>query len=313
MQPFDCMIGDIRVTRIEEGVRPSSRPSRWFLDYNADEFAPLMKWLVPGFYAPELGQVISSVHTWVLRMPSGKVILIDTCTGNHKDRPEWDVFHMLDTPYLERLRAAGVAPEDVDIVFCTHLHVDHVGWNTRLEDGRWVPTFPNARYLISKPDFEHFTRAVKLPTTTQMTRNTFADSVLPIVEAGLATFIEGTEEIDHGLQLSPAPGHTPGQARLDLRSGGRMACFCGDVLHHPLQVPLWHWRARVDVDPDLGRQTRRQLLEHCVETGSLLLPAHFAHPHGAYINADGGTFSLEWPVQPGAPRKSHPGAGAKRA
>ncbi|MGI4813870.1 MAG: MBL fold metallo-hydrolase [Janthinobacterium lividum] len=200
------------------------------------------------------------------------------------------------------MHAAGVSPEEVDVVLCTHLHVDHVGWNTRLQDGRWVPTFPNAKYLMSQGDHQHFSSLIGQPKTSALTANTYNDSVLPVVEAGQAVFVTGDEEIDHGLRLTPAPGHTPGQVRLDLSSGGRLACFCGDVLHHPLQVPLWHWRTRVCFDPDQARDTRRTVLEHCAESGALLLPAHFAEPHGGYVEAHQDSFRLLWPSSPGGAR-----------
>ena len=304
MITFDCMIGDIRVTRVEEETRPSAKPQDWYIDYNADELAAQLPWLVPTFFSAEQNRVISSVHTWVLRTPT-QTLLVDTCTGNHKDRPGWPIFHMLDTPYLARLQEAGVQPEDVDVVMCTHLHVDHVGWNTRLDNGRWVPTFPNAKYLMSRKDHDHFASA-SVQEKSALSRNTYNDSILPVVEAQLAVLIEGQEELARGLTLAPAPGHTPGQVRLNLASGGRLACFCGDVLHHPLQVPLWHWRTKVCVDPDLARETRRQVLSHCADTGALLLPAHFAYPHGGYIDAVGDSFRIQWPETPGGLRPPRP-------
>jgi len=303
---FDCLIGDIRVTRVEEVVRPVVRPQDWYADYQAEELAPHLAWLAPQYFSLEQGRMISSIHSWVLRTAT-QTILVDTCTGNHKDRPGWPAFHMLDTPYLERLRAAGVAPETVGLVLCTHLHVDHVGWNTRLADGRWVPTFANAKYLMARRDHEYYAALAARPDTKALTRNTYVDSVLPVVEAGQAVFVEGQEELAAGLTLQPAPGHTPGQVRLDLRSGGRMACFCGDALHHPLQVPLWHWRTTVCTDPDQARDTRREVLQHCADSGALLLPAHFPAPHGAYIDAVGESFRLEWPESPGAPRRARVG------
>jgi glyoxylase-like metal-dependent hydrolase (beta-lactamase superfamily II) len=308
MRVFDCMIGDIRVTRVEEMVRPVARPQDWYKDYNEEELAPHLPWLAPTYYSNELGRLISSIHTWVLRT-SKQTILIDTCTGNHKDRPGWPGFHMLETPYLDRLRAAGVAPEEVDVVLCTHLHVDHVGWNTRLENGQWVPTFPNAKYLMSRADHAYYATAAANPDTKALTRNTYNDSVLPVVEAALAVFVEGNEEIDTGLTMTPAAGHTPGQVRLNLDSAGRLACFCGDVLHHPLQVPLWHWRTNVCVDPDKARDTRRDVLAHCAESGALLLPAHFADPHGGYVTERAGRFELHWPHTPGARRQDSTASG----
>lgn len=293
MNLTDTMIGDVRVTRVEEMVGPFVAPRDWFIDFDEAELAKHLPWLAPRYYDLASGRMISSVHTWVLRTP-GRVILIDTCNGNHKSRPGWDAFHMLDTPYLERLRAAGVAPEEVDVVLCTHLHVDHVGWNTRLEDGRWVPTFPNARYLMSRADHDYYAEAARDPATMEVVRNTYNDSVLPVVEAGLAVMVDGAEELAHGLRLAPAPGHTPGQVRLDLASGGRRAVFCGDVLHHPLQVPLWRWRTRVCTDPDQARDTRRDLLADCAEHNTLLLPAHFPGPHGAHITARGDEFEISF-------------------
>ncbi|QIL80003.1 MBL fold metallo-hydrolase [Diaphorobacter sp. HDW4A] len=295
------MLGDIRVTRVEEDVRPGGEAHEFFAPYCREELEPYLHWLAPKYFSLELNKPISSVHTWVIRTPS-QVILLDTCTGNHKDRPGYPRFHMLNTPYLDRLRVAGVTPEEVDIVFCSHLHADHVGWNTQLLDGRWVPTFPNAKYLMSRKDYEYSVQIAHDETAMQSRRNTYFDSVLPVVEAGQAIFVDGHEELDHGLVLRPAPGHTPGQTRLDLTSGSRMACFCGDVLHNPLQVPLWQWSTSACADPVESARSRRAVLEHCVETGAMLMPAHFAHPYSAYIQAAGDSFGILWPNRPGALR-----------
>jgi glyoxylase-like metal-dependent hydrolase (beta-lactamase superfamily II) len=293
MAVTDMMIGDVQVTRVEEMVGPFVAPSDWFIDFDEAELQRHLHWLAPRYYDLSSKRMISSIHSWVLRTPR-RVILIDTCTGNHKSRPGWDAFNMLNTPYLEHLRAAGLAPEEVDVVLCTHLHVDHVGWNTRLADGRWVPTFPNAKYLMSRADHDFFSVEARDPATPDLVRNTYNDSVLPVVEAKLAVMVEGVEELEDGLRLAPAPGHTPGQVRLDLDSGGRRAMFCGDVLHHPLQVPLWRWRTRVCTDPDLARATRHDVLAHCAEHDTMLLPAHFPDPHGAYISAKGDEFEISF-------------------
>ncbi len=232
MDANDGMIGAVRVTRVEEMCGPIVSPRDWFSDFDEEELARHLTWLAPRYYEVASQRMISSIHSWILRTPR-RVILIDTCTGNHKVRPGWDAFHMLNTPYLERLQAAGVAPEDVDVVLCTHLHVDHVGWNTRLDGGRWVPTFPNAQYLMSRADHDYFASTARDAETPELVRNTYNDSVLPVVEQKLAVMVEGTEELADGLRLVPAPGHTPGQVRLDLSSAGQRAVFCGDVLHHP--------------------------------------------------------------------------------
>lgn len=289
MNVNDRMIGGIRVTRIEEmsGAFVSARD--WYRDFNEDELAPHAGWLAPDYYDASSGKIISSIHSWVLRQ-GGRTILIDTCVGNDKSRPGWDAFHMLNIPFLERLRAAGIAPEQVDVVLCTHLHVDHVGWNTRLDNGRWVPTFPNARYLISREDNAFYSAAAKNPTTSDVERNTYNDSVLPVVEAGLAVMLDGTEEIDKGLTIHPAPGHTPGHIRIDMASGGRHAVFSGDAFHNPLQIPLWRWRTTVCTDPNQACKSRRDILEHCVERDALMLPAHFPDPHGTFIDHRNGEF-----------------------
>lgn len=284
-------IGDVRVTRVEEMSRPVSRPAEWFTDYNAEELEPHVHWLSPRFYLPDDDRLVSSVHSWVLRTKT-RTILIDTCTGNHKQRPGWAAFHELDTPFLERLHAAGVDSTSVDLVLCTHLHIDHVGWNTFLDNGRWVPTFPNARYLMASADLDYFAKAANDGQLSPASANTYYDSVLPIVEAGLVTIVKGDEDLGEGLRLVPAPGHTPGQVRLDLTSQGSQATFAGDVLHNPLQVPLWHWRTRVCVDPEQACVTRKQVLEHCASTGSLLMPAHFPLPSAGRIRHAGDAFSI---------------------
>jgi len=179
-------------------------------------------------------------------------------------------------------------------VMCTHLHVDHVGWNTRLENGKWVPTFPNAKYVMSRTDHDHWAALAKKADTEAYQVNTYNDSVLPIVEAKKAEFVSG----DHGmcgcLTLKPAPGHTPGQIRVDLDSRGKRAIFAGDALHNPVQVPLWKWNSCFCEDRDLARKSRHTLLADCVEQGALLMPAHFAPPHAAYVKDKGDRFELDW-------------------
>jgi glyoxylase-like metal-dependent hydrolase (beta-lactamase superfamily II) len=292
MSGFDYSIGDIRITRVEEMVGPFVAPTDWFGDYNRDEFESQMHWMAPNYFDVPTGRMVSSVHSWILRV-GGKTILVDTCTGNHKERPGWDAFHMLDIPYLERLRAVGIEPEEVDMVMCTHLHLDHVGWNTRLENGTWVPTFPNARYLMSRTEAEFFADYIKHPDTQQVEVNTYNDSVLPIIEAGRHELLTGVEEIAPGLTLCQIPGHTPGHIGIDLNSAGKRALFAGDAFHFPLQISMWRWRGVHDHDPEQACDTRRRILEHCVEHDALLLPAHFPAPHGGYIRDTAGAFSID--------------------
>jgi glyoxylase-like metal-dependent hydrolase (beta-lactamase superfamily II) len=285
------MIGNVRVTRIEELLGPGFPAPAFFPDYNAEEFERQLGWLAPRYYEKESGRLVSSIHSWLVRTPH-QVILIDACSGNDKERPGMPRFDRLDTPYLDRLRAAGVAPEEVDLVLCTHLHVDHVGWNTRLENGRWVPTFPRAKYLMSRIEHQFWSDAAAAPDADLLVRNVYSDSVLPVVESGKSVMIDGAHDLDNGLVIQPAPGHTPGQYRVDLASGGRAAIFSGDALHNPVQVPLWRWNSCFCEDREQARATRHELLSQCAERRALLLPAHFAEPYAGYVTARGDGFEL---------------------
>src|SRR6185312_5860831 len=172
--------------------------------------------------SPASGKLITSIHSWLVR--TGKyTVLIDACSGNHKPRPGMPRFDMLNTQYLDRLRKAGVQPEEIDFVMCTHLHVDHVGWNTKLENGKWVPTFPNAKYVMSRTDHDYWAAVAKRPGSVPFEVNTYNDSVLPIVEAKKAEFVSGEHAMCGCFTIKPAPGHTPGQIRLDLESRGKRA------------------------------------------------------------------------------------------
>jgi glyoxylase-like metal-dependent hydrolase (beta-lactamase superfamily II) len=272
-------VGAAIVTRIEEQVGPNDAAASGFIpDIVRERFEKHYPWMVPTHYDPARDRLITSCHSWLIRS-GGRTVLVDTCGGNHKERPWLPRFHMQDRPYLQRLAAAGVKPEDIDTVLCTHLHADHVGWNTRLENGRWVPTFPNAKYLYSKVEDERWNpeigdRRAKAPDRAKV----YDDSLSPVIAAGQAVLIEMTHEIDKRLQILPAPGHTPGQVLLDLRDG-RGGIFCGDAIHHPVQVYEPTWNNRADEQPEVARTTRRQLLERCADSGALLFPTHFAAPH----------------------------------
>ena len=176
-------------------------------------------------------------------------------------------------------------------MMCTHMHADHIGWNTVLEDGRWVPTFPRARYLFSRIEYEHWTAH---PDPSPIRRNAFNDSVLPVVEAGRADMIEDGHEVDGAFRVELAPGHTPGNVHIRLASKGSEAMFAGDVVHHPIQVYRPDWSTVACIDPVASAASRRRLLETCCERGALLLPAHFPAPHGGRVREAPGGFKLEW-------------------
>jgi glyoxylase-like metal-dependent hydrolase (beta-lactamase superfamily II) len=199
---------------------------------------------------------------------------------------------MLDTRYCQRLAELGVTPNDVHYVLCTHLHVDHVGWNTRLHNGRWVPTFPNARYVLSRTEYEAAKRAALNPASPPLSRQVFEDSIHPVVEAGKACLVDGVHELLDHLTLRPAPGHSPGHFRIELRSQGAVGVFAGDILHSPIQVPLWEWSTRVCWDKRMAAASRRELLEFCASENALLMPGHFQAPHVGRIKRAGGTFAI---------------------
>lgn len=234
------------------------------------------------------GQVPLTIRSWLLRK-NDRVILIDSCVGNHKARQHWPSWHQRDDDgWLKKLASHGVRPADVDIVMCTHLHADHVGWNTKLENGMWVPTFPNATYLTGRIEYEHWL----FESSTGDRHGSFADSVMPVVEAGQMTFLEDGSEIAHGLSVELAPGHTPGQLLLNARGKNCGAVFCGDVLHSPLQLRFPDISSAICEDRPAAARTRRQLLSRLCDGDQFLLPGHFADPGWCQISAAGNAFEM---------------------
>ena len=288
-------IGEITVTRIEEQLGPAGRPSDQYLaGFDREMLARHADWLIPHHYSPELDRLITSIHSWLIRTKH-HTILLDCCGGNHNNRPGFPRFHEQDHPYLERLRKAGVMPEDIDIVLCTHLHSDHVGWNTMLRDGRWVPTFPNAKYIFSRLEHDLGDPRKSATAEADLQRSfSYRDSVLPVIEARQAVIVDGTHSLDDGLTIVPAPGHTQGHIAMWLVNSSQRALFAGDVLHHPLQIYAPHWNSAFCELPDVARVTRLQMLEQCVEHDAKLFPAHFGFPHVARVLASGDRFAHEF-------------------
>ena len=272
-------IGDIEVARVVENEGAFS-PVDFLLPGFTAELLKEHAWLQPEFVDRE-NRVMMSFHSYVVRTPR-HTILIDGCVGNGKERPARPMWHRQEGPYLDRLAAAGVRPEEIDVVFCTHLHADHVGWNTRLRDGRWVPTFPNAKYLFSREENAFW---------GAKPHAAYVDSVLPVLEAGQAVLVEGSHAIAERMMIDPAPGHTPGHVILKLAERGERAVFCGDVIHHPLQVYAPHWNHAACQMADQSRATRRRVLEDCAAQGALLFPTHFGAPHVVSIQEAAGRLS----------------------
>jgi glyoxylase-like metal-dependent hydrolase (beta-lactamase superfamily II) len=269
-------IGAFEVRRIVEFEGPSFDPVEFFPDFDPAVVRDNAELLGPRLIDPTSGKLVFSFHSFVVK--TGRhTILIDTCLGNDKERPTRPQWHRLRTSYLADLAAAGVKPDEVDYVMCTHLHWDHVGWNTRLADGNWVPTFPKARYIMARREFEHWQEVHRRGDDTPH-RTAFADSVLPVVHTGQSLLVDDDFAMEDGLWFESAPGHTPGNVVIHARSGDAVGLFVGDVLHHPIQLLKPEWSTRACSDMDLSRQTRTRLVEEHAERGTLLLPAHFPTP-----------------------------------
>ena len=281
-------LGDIGIERVEESCAPAVTPDEFLAGLPADAIERNAGWLVPSAFDPTSGRLVMSVHSWIVRT-CHHTVLIDTCIGNGKCRPGMPSADRLDLPWLERLAAKGLTPESIDYVMCTHLHVDHVGWNTRLRDGRWVPTFPNARYLFARREFERWNPQGR-PADGQGQDAVFNDSVLPCVEAGLVTLVEDGYTLDDELTVEAAPGHTTGHTIIRAKSGERTGLFTGDCMHTPLQVAYPDVNSVTCEDPVAAKHTRRKVLSEAAERGHLLLPAHFPPPFVGTVSERGDRF-----------------------
>jgi glyoxylase-like metal-dependent hydrolase (beta-lactamase superfamily II) len=275
-------LGDAVIHRIEEWRGEFLTPQTLFVGFTPEAYSA-SKELVAGTYLdPATDAITARLQSWLIEI-GGTRILIDTGAGNDKERPGIPLFGNLRTPFLERLAAAGFAPQDIDIVVCTHLHVDHVGWNTRLVSGSWVPTFPRATYVFPKADADFWDpqNLGKYPDKVGEAVNAgfFADSVRPILDLGLALLVEGSTEIASGVRVDPAPGHTPGSQAITVTSRGETAIFVGDVVHHPLQIMNPTWNSIFCEDAALARSSRSAVLERVVNEDAIMIPAHFAGEH----------------------------------
>lgn len=284
-------IGEVRVDRIVEFERPLLPPKQLYPTSTAEAIERHRHWLEPWLLDPETGLLRMGFHSFLIRS-KGLRILVDTCSGNDRHRPGKTRYHMNKWPYLENLAAAGVSPQDIHYVLCTHLHVDHVGWNTRLLDGRWVPTFPNARYLFARAEWIFWQNHYQ----TEAFRDDpyYIDSIHPVLEAGLADFVEGDYVFNDEVWLDPTPGHTPGHVCVHVRSGGRECVMSGDLMHHAVQCAEPDWSSCFCVDPEHSRRTRREFLHRYEGTPVIILPAHFPTPTGGTIETAGNAWRFRF-------------------
>lgn len=299
-------LGAFRIDRIVEHEGPFVRPEELFPDYEPGTAESIASWAGPLLEPGGGGRMLLSFHSFLLR--TGRhTILVDTCCGNGKHRPTRPVGHLRDSDaYLADLARAGVAPEEVDLVMCTHLHWDHVGWNTRRVDGQWVPTFPNARYLIARREYDHW-HAVHARGDTSLHAIAFGDSIAPLVRAERAVLVDDGHAVEDGVWLEPCPGHTPGNMLIQLSSGDAGGVFCGDVLHSPLQLARPQWSSRACSDPVASREARLRFVERHADTDRIVMPGHFLAPSAGRIVRDRDAFAFRPVGSPdGRPRHRRP-------
>jgi glyoxylase-like metal-dependent hydrolase (beta-lactamase superfamily II) len=293
-------IGRTKITRIEELIAPLD-PQIFFPDWDLSIIDKHRHWLEPN-HVQESGMALISIHSWLIETPHHK-ILIDSCIGNDKDRLPFEQWTGMQSPsYLKNLQSAGVTADQIDFVLCTHLHVDHVGWNTRLQNGQWVPTFPNARYMFSQAEFDWMEAKILQPSpelypnageNNEVNFKTFNDSILPIMH--LAELISGEATLLDGLvQIQPAPGHTPGSITVSLKDNNQEALFTGDIMHHVMQVYEPGWNSAYCEIPEQALTTRRRVLEHCLNSGALMLPAHFGCSHAGHVVSTDNQFGFNF-------------------
>jgi glyoxylase-like metal-dependent hydrolase (beta-lactamase superfamily II) len=275
-------IGSALVDRVEE----QQFPVPFTLLTDDEEFIANRIALLPtGFLDPLTKTFLFSNHSWIIRI-DGLTVLVDPCNGNGRTRAVPN-FNDLDYPYLERLASTGTSVDAIDVVYCTHLHNDHCGWNTQWVDGSWMPTFPNAEYLFIDSEYRRWDTSVPIDHPNDFNESVFDECVRPVVESGQAKVVPVPHSISPSLWVESAPGHTAGHSMLCLESGGHRAYFTGDVFHHPAQVSRPELHLPGCDDLVLAIQTRRGMVRRIYEERALVFPAHFAEPHYGSIDLEG--------------------------
>ncbi|WP_280460287.1 MBL fold metallo-hydrolase [Nocardia carnea] len=286
------LLGDVEVIRVIEWHQPFLPASEMFPAMGDDVWKANEAWLAPDHWEPDGGKAVTALQSWVLRS-SGRTILIDTGAGRGRERPGMGPFHRSRSDFPGLLAKAGVRQQDVDVVVNTHLHVDHVGWNTIDADGQWVPTFPNAQYLIPAADDFHYGPDNAYGNGAQeVDRLIYQDSIAPIHQTGQAELWDGLYRIDEHLTLESAPGHTPGSSVLRLVSGTDRAVFVGDLLHSPVQILHSCCNSNACLAPQQAVASRRRILGRAADERELLVPAHFGGAGALEIKRNGAEFAL---------------------
>ena len=277
-------IGDVSITKVVE--LEAAGGLRFVLPDATREAVAGMRWMQPHFMN-ETGTIVASVHALVIETPSRRIV-VDTCLGNDKHTPVplWNDRH---GPFLDDLTAAGFPPESIDTVLCTHLHIDHVGWNTKLVNGAWVPTFEHARYLMVEPEFRYW----RDQREDAAHATSFAESVKPVFDAGLVDLVSGDFKVCDEVRFEPTVGHTPAHASIRIRSKGEDALITGDFLHHPCQLARPDWVAVVDYDKAQSTRTRHEVFSALAGTPTLMIGTHFAGPTAGHVVRDGEGYRLD--------------------
>ena len=273
-------IGDTTITQVLE-ITDGSGSLPLLPDATPEALEPI-SWLKPNFVTND-GHLILNIQMLIIETPTQKMV-VDTCIGNNKNL-NMEGWANLQLPFLDDLKALGHEPESVDTVICTHLHVDHVGWNTRKVNGKWVPTFPNAKYLMVEKEYEFWRDLEEDPFG-----DVFEESVAPIFEAGIADFVEANHIVGNGVSFESTPGHTPGHISVNIESKGEKAVISGDMMHHPCQIAKPEWVTPFDNDNKAAMETRKAFLEKYADQPVLIFGTHFANPVAGHIVRDGDTY-----------------------
>ncbi|MFC1664673.1 MBL fold metallo-hydrolase [Pseudomonadota bacterium] len=270
-------LGNVTIDRIVESENADIDPTYFFPDTTLADWAPHRAWLQPKAMDAQTGMLILPIQSYLIRTDH-HTILIDCCVGDHKPRvrEHWNM--RSGGLFLKKLAELGVSPNQIDYVMCTHLHADHVGWNTQYVNGQWVPTFVNAKYVISKKEWNYWEELQK-----EQPQDHIVDSVLPVIENGQALLVDSDHSLDDQIWLESTPGHTPHHVSIRLKSNDIESVFTGDVMHSPVQCAEPHWSVRPDDDPELARKTRRAFLERYCDSNVLVCTAHFASPSIGHI------------------------------
>jgi glyoxylase-like metal-dependent hydrolase (beta-lactamase superfamily II) len=281
-------VGRVEITRLVEVWKWED--DIWMvLEDSKPAIVHTQPWLLPDHVTPE-GRMFINFQAFVVKAGHRR-IMVDTCIGADRER-QFPVFTKMRTTFMQDLASLGIGPLDIDTVLCTHLHFDHVGWNTHLVDGRWVPTFPQARYLFSRKEYDHW--LMLRETGGYHGINHLSDAVDPVIEAGLVDFIPDDHALSDEIRLFPTPGHTPGHVSVHISSQGQEAVITGDMMHHPIQVALPEHAATFDMDKPAGARTRAAFVERFTEKPVLVIGSHFADPGAGYIVRNGNGRKLKY-------------------